>query len=1120
MRAIEFPQVSRCQCWFRFTAILAALLAAGGALAQNANQGDVRGTVTDTNGAVVPGVKVTVLDVDKGVTSTFTTDDAGLYDTGSIVTDHYLFTFTKDGFETYQQGPITVDVGVINLDAKLQIGSVVQRIVVTTDAPMLKTESSEQSVTLNAEYLNDLPQIGADWQNLMTLMQGVSSYNSRGASGTNSVNGGMPYVQIGVDGVNATNFQNLNTTDIPMEAIQELQIQTNTFSAQYGSGGAVFNQITKGGSDRFHGSLYDYLQNNALNAASYGFGSKVGISKIRYNNFGGSVGGPVWKKKVFFYFLLDDMRNPSASFPETTVPTQAFLNGDFSALTTSSGAQKLIYDPTTQTVDASGVVHRQSFAAEYGNGNKIPTSLLDPVALALEKYYPLPNNPANETVTNGIPSNNWESTTLLHSSSPWNRELGRLDWNVTGTNHIILSDFEEDQPVFQQYIGDCPLECDYQDVESNTATASDVWQITPSLSNEARMGFTYLPTWYDPYGGLNSGDATKVGWLFGKANILPNVGGPGGFFSINPGGWEYQLIMLYDPSDMVTWIKGAHVMHFGGEVTMGLTNGPNWNALNAGTMSFSGNYTTDTNGDSANTGYAYADFLLGYFSSWSAYNRPISGNRIKMPQLFVQDDWKVRRNLTLNLGLRWEGTTGYVDIHNNALSFDPTIINPANKSLGAMWYAGQNGRNRVIAPVWSTFLPRVGVNWQESRSRVVRGGFGMFGLPFSISMNATSNLEAAFGQSGNLSDATNGTDSVGKLSGTGNEVYQPSGQSINSVYLNAPTTPQAYNGQSVPYAQYHQPVSKEYEWNAEVEQSLGNDMVVTLGYVGSHTADLQYQVDINQVPESELSVNDTSERPYPLFQSITGGGYPNAVANFNSLQTAVRRRIVSGLQFNVNYVWAHMLSDMDSAGWGTGKGGTDDWQNAYDTYSNYGSSNFDIRHSLKAYATYDLPFGRQRRWLNNNYFLDEAVGGWQLAPTWLWHSGNPFTTIMSYNDSYSQGSGASWYPNQVGNPKPAQRTLKAWYNEDAFAAPTVGTYGDVRRNNLTGPRYVLANLSMAKTFHIWESVNMQFRAEAQNFLNHPSFSNPNAAIGPGQIPQITGTTVGGRQVQLYARFSF
>ena len=275
------------------------ILGSGTGFAQSTNSGDIRGSVTDQAGAFIPGATVTVLNVDTGVAKDFTTNQDGFFDTSSILTGDYKLTFVKTGFETFVRGPVTLEVGTITVNAKLQVGATTEEVVVNTDLPLLTTETGDQSVVLSDKTMGELPQVGPDWENFMFLLPGATNTLSSGV-GSISINGNLPYSNVLQNGVSQTLPSSQNATVANFENVAEIQVSMSSFSAQYGIGGMIFNQITKSGTNQFHGTAYDYIQNNALNANAYGFVSQPTVPYIRQNHFGGDVGGPVLRKKMFF----------------------------------------------------------------------------------------------------------------------------------------------------------------------------------------------------------------------------------------------------------------------------------------------------------------------------------------------------------------------------------------------------------------------------------------------------------------------------------------------------------------------------------------------------------------------------------------------------------------------------------------------------------------------------------------------------------------------------------------------------------------------------------------------------------------------------------------------------
>jgi hypothetical protein len=918
----------------------------------------------------------------------------------------------------------------------------------------------------------------------------------------------MPYSNAQTDGVTVSSPMSNNVIHTPIfDSIAEVKISDSLFSAQYGTGGIFFNQISKGGSNQFHGIGYDYLRNTAFNAADFQFGLDVDRDVVHYNALGGNIGGPVIKNKVFFFFGVErHIDRRAGTYNIRTLPTMAERVGDFSG-------QNPIYDPATQTVDPStGIVTREPFA-----NNQIPSSRLDPVAKNIQAIYPEPTLPG--TVANGVTRDNWNYS--LPRTRPTIKYFGRFDADITSKHRLSGSAAWNDR--WGEPTGPlCPVGCTSSDIFNTNNQLSLYSTLSPTLTNEFRIGFMGE---YDTIKAetLDQGWPEKLGLQFSKADIFPAIDISGGVYGLNPGLVVWYQENLIEPSDTLTVIRGRHILKFGGAVMIMRADSTAWGNTIGADLSFTGVYTAGSNTGSlaANSGAPYADFLLGYANDWNAKFSPQYGGRLKNPGVFIQDDFKVNRNLTLNLGLRWEGRTGWTDVYDNIRSFDPNLTNPATGTPGAMWYSPQNGRNSVLKGQWGGFLPRIGFAYLLGDKTTIRGGFGVYNYPWNVDTFASNSLGQAFQSSGNLGDSTNNVNPVVTLSDDGNTNFQgPDSGSINSFYKVNPDQPDSYNGQSVGYQQYDQPVPLLKSWNFTIQRQLSNSMVADIGYIGSHGSNLAWRTNLNQVPEGKLGPDSAQFRPYPNFQNINGIT-TDSVSNYNALQIGLRRRFMSGWQFNMSYTWSHMQSSQDSSGWGS-KQGSNPWQRAYDPRANYGNSNFDIRHMFKFYTVYELPFGLGRQFLNQSKGLDFVIGGWTITGTFVAQGGNPFTPYMQTNNSYSlaSGNGAVWYPNVVGDPKLANPTIENWFDVNAFDSPAPGTFGNMGRNIVFGPGLISTNLSLLKTFSITERIKFDFSANATNWPNHPSFAQPDNAIGPGHVGKITRTTVGGRQMEFVFKLRF
>jgi hypothetical protein len=1092
-----------------FGACLAGLFS-GVAWSQGTNSADVTGTVTDSSGAAIPGVTVSAKNLDKNTERTVMTNNAGVYSTGPLVSgDSYEIVFKKEGFATLQRGPMTLRTGVVGMNVELNVAQSTQQVVVESVAPILQTASAEKSTTLGSETLTQIPRTGIpDWQQFIILMPGAS-----GAGGTNapgmaqvSVNGAMPYSTALFDGARANSPMSNNVITTPIfDAIGEVKVITSLFSAEHGNGGAVFNQISKGGTNQFHGMAYDYFRNTVLNANGYQFGTSAVKTPVIFHNLGGNIGGPVIKNKVFFFYGMERVINHgSGNVSYISVPTAAQRDGNFAGMNP-------IYDPATQTVDANNVVTRQPFA-----NNVVPTARLDPVARKIQEFYPRPN--VAGTVANGIAQNNYQF--VLPSNTPRIKYFGRFDADIIRNHRITGSATWNDN--WTEGVGPvAPVNVNDSDIMNANAQLSDYWTISPTTINEFRIGFMAEYDKIKPRT-MDQGYPEKLGLLFSKADIFPaiNITNTYGLAAGNPSHANYQQNQ-YDISEAMTLIRGRHSLRLGVNVLKMIADSTAWGNINGATLGFTGVYTaaTNTGALASTTGTPYADFMIGYAQSWSAAVSPQYAGRLWNTAAFIQDDFKVSRKLTLNLGLRWMGTKGFSDRDGNVRSFDPTIVNPATGRPGATWYGitAANGRTSLQKSQWNNWMPRIGFAYLPDAKTTVRGGFGLYTFPWNVDTYG-GGLGNAFTSSGNLTDSTNNVFPVVILSSDGNTNYQGSrGTSINSRFQRAPTAPESYNGQSVGFQQYDSPVPLLYSWNFTVQRQLAASLMAEVSYVGSQQKNLPFTTDLNQVPADRLGPNSAQFRPYP-FQSITGN-IPKGRSNYNSLQMSVTQRFQTGLTFNFNYTWAHMLSNQESSAQGQ-QAGTIVYQNAYNPDANYGNSNFDVRHAFKGYTVYELPFGRGRTYFKQNRFADAVIGGWRVSGSVVAQSGSPFTPVMAVNNSFALSTNNSWYPNVVGNPVLENPTINRWFNVGAFAAPTPGTFGNMGRNILNGPGMFTVNMSLAKTFTIREGFFFDLTGYATNALNHPVFNLPDRLIGPGRVGNITSTRVPSRQIELVLKLRF
>jgi outer membrane receptor protein involved in Fe transport len=1113
---------------------LAALLYVFPAFAQNTNSGEIKGTVTDSSGAVIPNAEVTITDVLTGVATKAVTNHSGIYDVPSLLPGQYSIAVIAAGFRDYVRDGVVLHVETIAINVALEVGSASEKVVVTADAPLLETETSDQHVTFDTQTIENAPTVGGVWYNELTnTLPGVNpgGGGSQDASGQGvGINGTQGYLGNWlIEGSDATQPRDVNASDNypPIDAISSVQAVIGNFGAQYGTGVAAFNVMLKSGANQWHGSGFEFIQNDAFNALNYftPVGSKT---PLRWNEYGGSIGGPIKRDKLFFFFTYQ--RNPAhSSFVETTtVPTDAMKSGDFSELPNP------IYN-TGSTVCGSTYCYRTQFQ------NNMITGGIDPVAQAIQKYFPEPNSvPAGATATS--PSdptdtyNNYKVVVTEPSMSNW--YAGKIDYNISPNHKLSGSILEYPISLVSGIDALCPLGFDCTNAPRNLnqdAQITETWTISPTMLNEARFGAVReLDKYTPPTYGKNYPTTIGIEPGYGSnapGNIFPDltIEGGDGAGQIGIGGGVHAVLAdgAFVEGDILTLIRGRHTVKMGGELDKSYQNYTNWGDVSSGNFEFDGigtaqfypnsQYPNTTGGfGTVASGAPYADFLLGQVYGWYLYDYTETGARMWNLAGFAQDDFKMFPNLTLNLGLRYQYQSGWGEVMNRFGSFDPTLTNSATNTLGAMIYGGQNGRNSVEDGVneWS---PRIGLAWSPRPTWSIRASYGVFDAPRS----AESYTDGALG----LGLNPQGTDGYSSQFTTGDKYFPtpwtlktgpPAGSVIypqQSAFSNA-----KYNGQGVYYYPTHMPIEYYQESLLSIQRQLPADMLLDVSYVFTKGTHLNFNRDTNQVPEGSLSSGASAE-PFPQFSYIWGAIF-DGYSNYNALQLRLQKRMSHGVSFMFNYAWSKTMDAGTSNGHNES---IDVWQNAYSVAANYGLSQLDVPQTINGYATVELPFGHGRHF-GMNGVTDEALGGWRVTGVFQAHSGIPFTpTVGTADESNSQAAqcfcGFSWLPNIVGNPSVPQRSISEWFNTAAFAAPSADTFGNAQRNMLRGPDWRDVDFSLGKTFWLRDRYHLEIRADAFDALNNPNFGQPSAGVGVAGGGVIT-TANTSRQMQLGGRFTF
>jgi hypothetical protein len=1110
--------------------------------AQGRQSGEIRGTVLDPSEAPVPGTKVTVTGVATGVSEVVTSNSTGGYDLPYVPPGEYNVTFEKQGFKTAVRKGIQLHLESITVDVTLEVGSVSEEVSVTADTLTVQTESAVKDAVLTGATVTDIPSMNRQWYDLLATMPGVNPGGGEVSSGqTVGVNGQQPNSSSWqIDGGIAMLGQSANPDNLapPLESIEEVSLSTANFGAEHGNGLSVFNVITKSGTNNFHGSLYEYIQNEFFNARNFFTQGSKPVQ--RWNEYGGNLGGPIKRDKAFFFFNYE--RNPIRNFSPApqSYPTEDFKNGNFSALLggpayEADGTTPLInpcdptqvvlegqlYDPaTTRTVN--GQQCRDPFP-----GNIILTSRFDAVAANIQKYFPAAQ----------------DQSTLFHnyywnqanpSTNDWTN--AKVDYNLSPANRISASFLFS---TFNQQFTDvmCSISCGAWSGNEAQGQITDVWTFSPNLINEFRFSLS-REAGNATVASQGKGFPAKLQMVNPVSDMFPDISISGalstsiGYAAGFPPAIDHETTFI--PSDVVTWIKGKHIIKFGGEFDRWWVN-TGWGTQDNGTYTFDGAMTQNPADQSASVipteGEGYADFLLGTPSQYGIAINPETGGRMWSAQTFVQDAYKVKPNLTLTLGLRYVIQSGWSEVNNRISSFDPKILNPApdlpSGTLGAMWYGGQKGRRALTTTIPDFFAPRVGVAWAPSSNLSIRGGFGIYSI--IASQNYTGGASGpAWGQGwvpAYIGPSTDFPLAQGPPAGT---IFFPSA---------ATRTPDGMNGGNVNYSIYNSPLPHALEYQLDVQYQLKNGFLFDAAYVGNRGVNLPYTRDLNQLPDSELGQGQAF-RPYPQYADIMAAQF-DGWSNYNALQVSVKKQTRHGLTLDFNYSFAKVLDTITSSGW-SGSGGAERTgiQDATIPGANYGRASNDIRNMINGNFVYELPFGAGKRFANKGGIANVFVGGWEVSSIFFLRSGLPFSPTIP-ND----GSGAAtllgdhvWRPNIVGDPfKPGNvaanpgcagptqvHTLENWFNTCAFVQPQPNNFGNLGRNTLSGPNWRTVDFAAIKNFplhFLGDGGNLQFKLAITDLFNHPNFGFPGTSFGDSGYGIISYANTS-RQMQLGLKFSF
>ncbi len=1128
--------------------VLAMLVALPAWSQSEAVSAQLNGTVQDENGATVPAAKVTLSNPDVAFSREATTGDNGLYTFTLIPPGKYQLRVEKAGFNAFLQSNIVLAVGQSStLNAQLQVGNVNQTVEVSAQAPVLNTGSADLGSEVSSKQAVELPLNIRNVYGLVELDSSVNNsqqfqaLNPPGSQG--NVDQDISFFNFGGGRFGTTAFLLDGAWDgagdwdgviyVPsVDELQEFRIQTNTFSPQYGlSTGNVVNAVTKSGTRGFHGDAFEFLRNNNLDANNY-FNNLNGLARPQFkrNQFGFTAGGPVYiphfykqRDKTFIFGTYEGLRQQTPTTLLTTVPTALQRQGNFSQTFNQDGTLSTIFNPFgTQLVNGQYV--RTMFP-----GNVIQPSMLNPVALKLLNYYPQPNRPGN-AITG---QNNYVGTAGLPTNS--DQYTIKVDENISEKQNFFARWSQKRQ--FKQLTGEF----------FGANDPGGMGTLAPDNRFEGGVGYTYVftPTFVMS---LNFGwgrwveGRTPQGVPFDVTTVglpasLNSYNGPGAFPSINISGYQAlgSGVLNATPREARTYAAdftknlGSHALSMG---FMGINFA--LNTFNSAQSSFNfapdftqGPFPTAATSDS---GSSVASFLLGTGdnssagvsnSAQAAYTKNDFG-------MYFNDDWKVSKKLTLNLGLRYDIQTAPTDRFNR-LSYFTFAPNPISSQVPGLNLPGNlqyvNGNQRgVYNTNYKDFAPRVGLAYSPTSRFVFRAGYGIFYTPAmefgdyqGLSLNGYSQTTPFVGTLDGVTPQnllsnpfpTGLLAPVGQAKGGATNV----GQSIDAVLRN----------RASPYVQ---------QWTANVQYQLGNT-VLQAAYIGNHGVKLLFNTtfELNQLPPADLALGNqllqpvanpfqgiiTSGalsgatipygqllRPFPEYTGVENVQPPSATSSYNAFAVSANHRFSNGIQFLVSYTWSKYLTNSEGPeGWTNGQ--AQSVQNWYNTALEKSVESDDIPRSLVASYVYELPVGTGKKFAPSNKIVENIIGGWQVAGISNFKDGFPLAITNATNNSNSFGGNQR--PNVVADPNLSKKSIYQYFNTAAFQQPAPFTFGNAPRTlpYLRSQGTLNSDLTLQKYWRLWnETSKLQFRAEFYNLFNRTQFFAPGTTFGNSSFGVIPG----------------
>jgi hypothetical protein len=1154
--------------------------------ARNANaqvdQGAITGSVEDSTGAVIPNANIKLTNIDTGLVLQTKTDNGGMYVFSPLKIGHYTVSASAAGFATTLQEGLQVDIQArLKIVLVLKPAGATTEVTVSTAPPLLQTEQGSVGQVVSTQTINNLPLNGRNWVFIAQLTAGTApSINglSRGAaSGDFYANGQRAtqnnFILDGVDNnVNVIDFMNGASYNVrpPPDALAEFKVETSDFSAEFGhSAGAVLNASTKSGTNQIHGSGWEFARNTVLDARNW---NAATVTIYQENQFGATLGLPILRNKLFYFGDVEANRITLGSIYTFTVPTALMRQGNFTELqnTALTGAAKAytLYQPNsggTQLMVCNG------------QQNVMCPGQIDSVAQNILNLYPKPN-------TNGGKTTNNYTTAENNTSNTWQWDQ-RLDWNISPKDQVYARfSYLHVQSASPSPIGpvlDGVVWSGQENVAdlSENGMGSETHIFNPNLVNEFRFSYNW-----GGFLNLQENANTNVASTLGLGGVPFGPGSPfnGGLPNLNPAGIstvgtgysvpsiEHQNV--YQILDNVTKIAGKHSLRFG--ISLQSVRQAFLQPNNSrGVYTWTGLYTSNLG--ASFTGYGVADFLANQMNSSSISGEANVADTRWYHAGYVQDDWKILRKLTLNLGVRYDYYQPWKEQSDLQANFIPLSLGVGTGS-GILQFPNQV-KSTALAPAFTAllaannialqyvsnerlvngqkanFAPRIGFAYTVTPTTVIRGGFGIFYGGFESFGSANLGNSYPFVVSAAVSAPSCTALSCPSISSLGVTLEKGMGTQLATGLQNFISFP------SLNSIDPNFKTAYSEGYNLTVERALPKGVIATASYVGDVSR--HFITSVGAGPNSPAALlnpaNSTrSVQPFLGFGSDSLEDYA-AYGTYNGLQAKLQKRYSNGLDFMANYTWSHSLDN----------GVTGLSQNPQKYIRNYlliplrdeyTNSGWDTRHRITFSGLYDLPFGKGRRFVNQGGMLNMLAGGWTSSIIWVAQTGNPF--VVTPNISTAAGGGVTrtfvvrnpFTPG--GNPDASNpgitcaastRNRTNWYNPCAFANPLPGSsipasgpgsqitgeaaaisYLGGKTDTVYGPGYERVNMSLFKNFPVWREQYVVFRADVFNLLNHPTFGYPSVITDNTNGGQITGpaslgaNTPDARFFQLSVKYEF